>query len=863
MSHIVIHTDGTREPFEMTKLIGAITNLVNSVTSGEEAGVALFRIMKNVELKLPDEVQTSELDQIILKAAEMLISSDPLYDTIAARQLVKIANRKVGGRFSSFQDYVHFAVDAELLDKRLLEFDFMYLEQQFLPDNDNLFNFFGIATVFDRYLMKDRNKEVIEKPQWFWMRVAMGLSLCETDKELFACKIYAELSAMKYIHSTPTLYNSGMPFSQFSSCYINVVGDSMEGIMDKVTETAMFAKYAGGVGTSVTKLRSSGSHIHSINAKSSGPIPFIKIFDTTINGIMQGGRRRSSQVMYMEPRHYNIYEFLDLKETNGSPYLRTPSLNTAIWAPDAFMQRVERDQDRRLFDPHECPELANTRGDEFTRAYDDYCDRAERWEIKTARKVKAIELYERILFQLAKTGNYWMNYKDTHNRANQAPSYGLIHSSNLCTEISIPNNEESTAVCTLASICLQNYLPKQLDAKLIAWQSLDEKLALFDREAMEQTITIAVRALDNAMTLNFYPSEASRRNTMDLRPIGLGIMGLAEVFVQLGVAFDDPDAVRIADRIGAFLSEKTLAASVALGQERGTFEHYNKETYTYGPRRNAILMAIAPTASISLIAGTSSGADPYFSNLYSRETLGGKFTIINETLVHQLKEKNMWNEQIKNRIVAHNGSIQDIPELDGVVDKAVFKTAYEVDRKAQIDVTAVLQKYIDQAISRNMYLEESDRANMNDVYMYAWKQWLKGTYYCFIEKKIQGEKYTQAVNKSAGRVWFGARTAGTTSSNETSNQSSSRWFGTSPTAWLSVSINWLSTTNTSSEVITREDLKSIDLKHANEDDKAKIREMLIQTKWADYVQKLESGELYAQGSCPIDPFEKVMCEACQ
>ncbi len=314
---------------------------MNEITSGEEAGVALFRIMKNVELKLPDEVTTNELDQIILKATEMLISSDTLYDKIAAYQLIKIINHKISHRFSSFQEYIEYAVEDSLLDKKLLDFDFMLLEQHFKPQNDHIFNFFGISTVTDRYLMRDRKKEIIEKPQRFRMRVAMGLSLCEKDKELFAIKVYEKLSALLYIHSTPTLYNSGMPFSQFSSCYISVVGDSMDQIMDKVTETAMFAKFAGGVGTSITKLRASGSHIKSINAKSSGPIPFIKIFDATINGIMQGGRRRSSQVMYMEPRHYNVYEFLDLKETNGSPYLRTPSLNTAVWVSDNFMERVE------------------------------------------------------------------------------------------------------------------------------------------------------------------------------------------------------------------------------------------------------------------------------------------------------------------------------------------------------------------------------------------------------------------------------------------------------------------------------------------------------------------------------------------
>lgn len=854
MSKIVIHTDGTREPFEINKLIAAITNLVNSVTTGEEAGVAMFRIMKNVELKLPDEVSSQELDTIILKATEMLISTDILYDAIAARQLIKITNRQISHRFASFQEYITYCVDNKLLDTRLGDFDFMYLEQHFKPENDNIFNFFGIATIVDRYLMKDREKVLIEKPQWFWMRVAMGLSLNESDKESFAVSVYEKLSAMKYIHSTPTLYNSGSPFSQFSSCYINVVGDSMDEIMDKVNETAQFAKFAGGVGTSITKLRSSGSHIHSINAKSSGPIPFIKIFDSVINGVVQWGKRRASQVMYMEPRHYNIYEFLDLKETNGSPYLRTPSLNTAIWTPDCFMERVESGQDRWLLDPHECPELTTTRGEEFTRYYNDYCDKAERGEIKAARKVKARELYDRILFQLAKTGNYWVNFKDTHNRYNQAPSYGVIHSSNLCTEISIPNREDSTAVCTLASIVLPAYIDKdKVLHEDISALTVEERLWLIDWDSMKETIHIAVQALDNAMELNYYPSEASRKNTMDLRPIGLGIMGFADVCVLLGVAFDSPEAVRIADKIWEFLKEQALAKSQELAASRWAFGDYNETTYTYPARRNALLMAIAPTASISLIAGSSSTVDPYFSNLYSRETMGGKFTIVNEMLVKQCKAKGIWSEHLKNKIIGYNGSVMNIQELDGHIDKNLYKTAYETDRKAQIDIAAAFQKHIDQAISRNMYLEEKDRANMYDVYMYAWKKQIKGTYYCFIEKKLQGEKYTQTVNKSEGRVGFGARTATATSPSESSAPRMGFGARVTPvvaTATVTVVEDTTDVDSSSSEVLhgwlTRE----------------QIREKLIAEKWEEHVTKLEAGELY-NGNCPLDPFEKVMCTSCQ
>lgn len=366
------------------------------------------------------------------------------------------------------------------------------------------------------------------------------------------------------------------------------------------------------------------------------------------------------------------------------------------------------------------------------------------------------------------------------------------------------------------------------------------------------------------MTLNYYPSEASKRNTMDLRPIGLGLMGLADVFVLLGVAFDDAEAVRISDRLGEFIQKKALQASQDLAKERGAFAHYNPETYTYEARRNALLMAIAPTASISLIAGTSSTVDPYFSNIYSRETLGGKFTIVNEYLVDLCKEKGIRNEQLKNKIIANNGSVQGMEELEWHVDASVFKTSYEVDRKSQIDVAAALQKHVDQAISRNMYLDESQRAEMYDVYMYAWKKWLKWTYYCFIEKKLQGEKYTQTVNKSAGRSGFGAKTSteGVASTEVCESPEAEKSDSTAP-AGRGFGARWFATPAAVNTSPSTNELSDIDLKNASEDDKAKIRDMLIQKKGADYVAKLESGELYANGSCPMDPFEKVMCTSCQ
>ncbi len=835
---IVIHRDGTREEFTLEKIIAAIRAVVKPVAPADEVETIVATILTSVQLKLPEEVTTSQFDEVVLKAIEQKISSDTIFDTIAAAQILKMVKADVEQRFATFEDYINYAVGEKLLSEKLLNFDFDRLHASLDDSRDGLYNYFGAATLADRYLLRDREQKTMEKAQWMWMRISMGLSLNEKDPTDFAIRAYDQMSSLKYLHSTPTLYNSGTPFSQLSSCYISVVGDDLTHIMNKANEMAQFVKYAGGVGMSVTKLRASGSSIKSINSISSGPIPFIKMYDVIKNGVSQNGRRRAGLVIYIEPWHYNIMEYLDLKEQNGSPYLRAHSINTALWIPDCFMERVKAGKDWWMLDPHECPELAETWGEEFTAYYDKYCEMAERGELKLAKKMPAKQLYDHMLFQLAKTGNNWLNFKDTHNRANQAPSYGNIHSSNLCTEISIPNNENSTAVCTLASLVLPRFLKQdeRLGTEKVIGLSTEEKMQLIDWDTMRETIRVAIRALDNVIDLNFFPSEDAKRNSFDLRPIGLGFMGLAELYIDLGIAFDSPEAVELADKIGAFIQQLTLNASKELAEERGAFRDYNAEIYDYEPRRNALLMAIAPTASISLIAGTSSTVDPYFANVYSREVIRGKFTIIIHQLVNQLKAKGVWTEELKNKIIANQGSIQNIEELDGVIDKNLFKTSYETGWKAQIDVVSALQKHLDQSITRNMYIQEESRSEMDDVYMYAWEKGLKWTYYCFIEKKIQGEKYTQTVNKRGARKWFGAR----------------KGFATRRMGALQAGTE-----------ATSDDLKDIDFANITAEQKIAIRQKLIKDKGADYVKKLESGELYQNGACPVDPFEKVMCEACQ
>ena len=741
MQRVVIKRDGTEEKFQMKKLINAIFALFEGMDLPDDWEIA-FKIAKELDLKIPEKVTTEELDFLVLKAIEQLIPTHYIYDTLASRQLQKIINRKIDKRFKSFKEAIEFGVKEKLYKEDLLSFDLDKLESALDYERDTLLDYFGMTTLKDRYFTKDRNGEIIEKPQWFFMRVAMGIGNNENE----IIKIYNKLSKLEYLHSTPTLYNSGTITHQYSSCYINVIDDSLESIMDKAKETAFLAKYAGGVGTDVTRIRATGSPIKSLNAKSSGVIPFIKIFDTIVNAIQQGGRRRSSQVMYIQPWHLDIDAFLDLRETTGNPYFRTPSLNTAIWMPDEIMRRIKEGEPLYLFDPAECPQLITTWGKEFTERYFECIEKAETGQIKLWKKIDSQEWFKRYLFKLAKTGHPWLCFKDRHNEHNVCPEYSVINSSNLCTEISIPNSPESTAVCTLASVNLAKHINE--DKTDIDWDKLKD------------TIETMVVALDNILDKNFYPSEESRKNTMDLRPIGIGLMGFAETLIELGIPYDSNTAVEFAEKIAKFMKETAYRKSEELAKERGAFPHYEEmkekgKPYPYPPRRNAVLLAIAPTASISIIAGTTSSIDSYFSNVYSRDTLSGKFIVVNKQLMKKLEELDMWNEEMAEKIKANGGSIQYIDELDGKINKALFKGAYEIHPKRQIDIAAAFQKYIDQAVSKSIYIEEDLRDDMFDIYMYAWEKGLKSTYYCFIDKTIKGEKYTQKVNKRGARRGFG------------------------------------------------------------------------------------------------------------
>lgn len=742
MQRTVIKRDGSKEKFETQKIINAIFEILSGLDVEDDYEI-VFRIMKELDLKIPEEVKTEEIDNLLLKAIEQLIPQHPMYDQLSTRQLLKQINKKIDRKLGGFRDYLNHAIQQNLVIKEVLDFDLELLESAMNYDRDELFGYFGLITLRDRYLMKDRDQDIIEKPQWFFMRVAMGIG--NTNEQV--AKVYEKLSKLEYLHSTPTLFNSATPISQYSSCYVSVVDDSLESIMDKARETAFLAKHAGGVGTDVSRVRATGSPIKSLNAQSSGVIPFIKMYDTLINSIQQGGRRRSSQVISIQPWHLDIEAFLDLRETTGNAYFRTPSLNTKLWMPDEIMRRIENKEPVYLFDPGECPELVDAIGDNFAQKYEQRIEQAENGELNQYKKLDGEAFFKKYLFKLAKTGHPWLVFKDEHNRKNPCPQYSVINSSNLCTEISIPNRSDSTAVCTLASLNL---------SKHVKHDGSD-----FDWDKIKDTLETMVLGLDNILDKNFYPSEEARKNTMDLRPLGIGLMGFAEALVDLKIPYDSEEAVIKARKLGNFMREVCYAYSEKLAEERGAFAHYkevanNGEGYDYKPRRNAVLLAIAPTATISIISGTTSSVDSYFSNLYSRDTLSGKYIVINSQLIEELESKELWNEDMANLIKQYNGSVQYIKELDGVIDKEVYKTAYEIHPNRQIDIAAAFQESIDQAVSKSIYIDEQHRNDMPAIYLYAWKKKLKSTYYCFIDKVIKGEKYTSKVNKRGNRAGFGS-----------------------------------------------------------------------------------------------------------
>lgn len=774
----VTKRSGKKEPYVADKINRAVERACQGLS---DIPNKVMRIISDFELTLYDGITTKEIDESLIIAASQNISQDPEYDTVARNLLLLTIYKDAIGEIEPdtdnieelhkayFPEYIKFAVGEELLSKSMLKkFDLKKLAETLDISRDRKFMYLGLSTLQDRYIIRNRDYKVIETPQAFWMRIAMGLSILEKKPTETAIRFYEHLSKLEYLHGTPTLFNSGTNHSQLSSCYIMNMYDEMEHIGKTVTDSLLLAKYAGGIGISVTNIRAVGSYIRSINGFSSGVIPFIKILDVAIKGVTQGGKRRGTMCLYMENWHYEFDEFMDLRQNSGDPYRRAYAAHLAAWISDEFMNRVDRDDDWYMFDPAEVKDLPELYGDTFSKRYNEYIKLAEEGKIKMFKKVKAREQFTDILVRLQTTSHPWITFKDSMNVRALTKNAGVIHSSNLCTEISLPNDKENTAVCNLASINLPEFL--------------NAKRTDFDYDRLEKAIRSSIRALDNVIDINFYPIPETKNSNSQNRPIGLGMMGFTQATQRLGISYESPKAADLMDKVTEFISYIAIDESTELAKEKSPYPNFKgsewskgkvpfdtideleasrgqkikvsrKTTMDWGKLRkkvkkgirNADLMAIAPTATIGLIAGTSPSLDPNFANIFSRSTMSGKYMEFNPDLVEELKKIGIW-EDVREQIIVNHGELGPIQEIPYEL-KELYKTSFEINAEAYTDVASRAQKWIDQAISRNMYLETRDLSKMIEIYLNAWKKGLKSTYYLHMKPRHTAEQSTVKVNK--------------------------------------------------------------------------------------------------------------------
>lgn len=777
MSITVVKRDGSREPYDANKINLAIEH----AAEGLDPNITwVTQIASELELTLFDGITTQQLDEAVIQVALQNVKDDPAFDQVAARLLLKTIYKRVLGDYTDAADLKrlhreHFAatikrgVDEALLDSRFTSglFDLEALAAELEPANDELLKYIGVVTLNNRYGIKARNNEPLEVPQYFWMRVAMGLSLNEANPTEHAIAFYKKMSALEYLAAGSTLVNAGTSYPQLSNCFVMEMHDDIEHIAKSVRDVMWLTKGTGGIGLSVTKLRAQGSPIRSNNTTSTGPIPFMHTIDSVLRAVSRGGKKFGALCFYMENWHMDFPEFLDLRQNSGDPYRRTRTANTAVWISDEFMKRVQNDDDWYLFDPLEVSDLNELYGKEFSKRYAEYVAMAERGEITMFKKLGAREQFKQILISLQSTSHPWLTWKDTINNRAINNNTGTIHLSNLCTEICLPQDRDNISVCNLASINLSRHF---VDGKV-------------DFEKIAESAKLAVRQLDNLIDITVSSvDEADHANTTN-RAIGLGVMGFTDLVEKLGYSYDSEESFELIDEIMEHVSYAAIEASVELAQERGAYDNFEGSRWSQGlvpfdtidlteadrgievqvnrttrldwdalrervkgGVRNATLMAIAPTASIGLVAGTTPGLDPQFSQIFSRSTSSGKFLEVNRNLVEALKEQGLW-ERTRESILRSQGDIQGIAEIPEDI-RASYKTSFQLSPYAFLEVAARAQKWIDQAISRNMYLETRDIDDMVDIYSAAWKKGVKTTYYLHMKPRHTAEQSTVKVNKA-------------------------------------------------------------------------------------------------------------------
>ena len=775
-------SDGRLEALDETRLQREIVAACDGLD-----GVAAEVIVAEVRRNLYDGMQPREVGLAQTMAARALIEQEPNYAYVSARLLLNLLHDEAlafvlpesvlasqGHRRVQYEEYfpefIRRAIDLEILDRELGNFDLARIASALRPERDQNFQFLGLQTLYDRYFLHSEGVR-FELPQAFFMRVAMGLALREIDRDARAIEFYELLSSFDFMCSTPTLFNSGTLRPQLSSCFLTTISDDLDGIFKAIKDNALLSKYAGGLGNDWSGVRGLGAHIRGTNGQSQGVVPFLKVANDTAIAVNQGGKRKGAVCGYLETWHIDIEEFLDLRKNTGDDRRRTHDMNTANWVPDLFMQRVESDGNWTLFSPDEVPDLHNLYGSAFAERYAFYEAKAQRREIKITRTVRAQELWRKMLTMLFETGHPWITFKDPCNLRSPQQHIGVVHSSNLCTEITLNTNNREIAVCNLGSVNLANHVT---DTGI-------------DETRLKKTVATAMRMLDNVIDINFYTVPEARYSNLRHRPVGLGLMGYQDALYKLRIPYASEKAVRFADESMELISFYAISASVDLAVERGAYATFEGSLWSKGilpfdsidllernrehelaldrsgrldwselrervkekGMRNSNTMAIAPTATISNICGVTQSIEPTYENLFVKSNMSGDFVVVNAALVHDLKQRGLWDEVMISDLKYFDGSLGSIDRVPEEL-KQLYATAFEIDATWLIQAAARRQKWIDQAQSLNLYIAQANGKKLDAIYREAWRSGLKTTYYLRSRSATHVEKST--VKRTDGKL---------------------------------------------------------------------------------------------------------------
>ena len=758
----ITKSDGTVVPLDVEKVAGLISDACENLDE-----VSINEVLDEALKNLYDGVSIADMRTSLVMSARTKVEKEPNYSYVTARILMdqirsealnflNIAEESTYQEMEkyypeAFKAYIDRGIELDILNPELKTFDLDKLSQAIDHTRDNQFTYLGLQTLYDRYFIHCDDVRY-ELPQVFFMRVSMGLALEEENREDRAIEFYRLLSSFDYMSSTPTLFNSGTKRPQLSSCYLTTIPDDLDGIFSAMKDNALLSKWAGGLGNDWTPVRAMNSYIKGTNGKSQGVVPFLKVANDTAVAVNQGGKRKGAMCGYLETWHLDIEEFLELRKNTGDERRRTHDMNTANWVPDLFMKRVEQDENWTLFSPGEAPELHDLVGKAFEEKYEEYEDKAKKGEMNQFKSIPAKELWRKMLTMLFETGHPWITFKDSCNLRSPQQHSGVVHSSNLCTEITLNTSaDKEIAVCNLGSVNLANHM----------------KDGSLDEEKVKQTVSTAIRMLDNVININYYSVDTAKNSNFKHRPIGLGLMGFQDALYLQNIPYCSDEAVEFADRSMELISYSAIYASTELAKERGAYESFEGSLWSKGilPKdsidilsenrgseylnvdrsetldwetlrkkvikdgmRNSNVMAIAPTATISNITGVTQSIEPTYQNLYVKSNLSGEFTIVNPHLVRKLKELDLWDDVMINDLKYFEGSLSEISRIPDDVKK-LFSTAFEVEPKYIVESASRRQKWIDQAQSLNLYIGNADGKKLDITYRMAWYSGLKTTYY--------------------------------------------------------------------------------------------------------------------------------------